>query len=599
MREEIFLTDLGQFALPQANTSTVRETDKWEVVPYTTTERSGTLLAAVKNVKPEPVTFTIGLTGWYHIYVCLPCYGSFGTLYTNLQLTQDKSFAQLCPSGQAYGDFEEIYWKSADLTEQNITLLKQNNSLDHDTMLAWLRFVPMTDDEIIKYKHDQKRNDTKRIYATHDMHGHLYVHNPQSDEEWFCIVENYRDSDVASLSMENVIFFDGDPTTGDPDNLGYFRIGDRNVQKGLKKNLTFDLLNKLICYGHEMDLEMFLSMRMGAWGIEYPYDKMYFANRFASTHSNLRCVDRLGQPVEAMSYAYPEVQDYVISNFVKMAETDCDGVEMIFTRGIPYVLYEQPFIDLFKARYDNLDPRQLPIADKRVHSLFCEIMTSFVARLREEIDKVRILNGKKPIKLIARVHASIENGRLIGVDVAEWARQKLIDVIVTYPMFFAEEMDEDVWANEEHTLIDLDKYRNYVQTAPKAPIVRKGNFEYEEITDLIAKHSNGDPVTELERITSFKSLGLPVYFEILPRQMSTEEYKRRALSLYEQGAEGISLWDTYNRVPNRQQWTMVRRLGHKDELALYSSGENEYYRRIRVLNINGQNISLYKPMWGG
>jgi hypothetical protein len=71
------------------------------------------------------------------------------------------------------------------------------------------------------------------------------------------------------------------------------------------------------------------------------------------------------------------------------------------------------------------------------------------------------------------------------------------------------------------------------------------------------------------------------------------------LRLYERGAEGISLWDTYNRVPNRQQWTMVRRLGHKDELAQYSSGEGDLYRYIPVLRINGQNISLYKPMWGG
>jgi hypothetical protein len=599
MRQEIYLTDLGKLANPQEHAASIRVTDKWEVVPYETSERSGTLLAAVKNVKPDPVTFTLGLTGWYRIYVCLPGYGSFGSYAINLQLTNDKSYAQLCPSGQAHGKFEEIYWKSADLTGQDITLSKFKTGIDHDAMLAWLRFVPMSDDEIAAYKHDQQRRDTKRIYATHDMHGHLYLYDPQKAADWYCIVENYRDSDVASFSMENVMIFDGDPAAGDPDNQGYYRPGDRNVQKGLKPNLTFGLLNNLVHYGHDMGLEMYLSMRMGAWGIEFPYDQMYFANKFANEHPELRCFDRLGAPAEAMSYLYPEVQDYLIDIFAKMAETDCDGVEMIFTRGVPYVLYEQPFIDLFRSRYGDLDPRRLPIADKRVHGLFCEVMTGFVARLRKRLDDVRAACNKKPVKLIARVHASIENGRLVGIDVAEWARQKLIDVIVSYPMFIAENMDADVWADEERTLLDLDKYRQFVQTSPAAPVIRQGNFDYEDVTELIKQHHNGDPLTEEERIASFKALGLPVFFEILPRQMPTEEYKRRALRLYERGAEGISLWDTYNRVPNRQQWTMVRRLGHKDELAQYSSGEGDLYRYIPVLRINGQNISLYKPMWGG
>jgi hypothetical protein len=599
MRQEIYLTDLGKLANPQEHAASIRVTDKWEVVPYETSERSGTLLAAVKNVKPDPVTFTLGLTGWYRIYVCLPGYGSFGSYAINLQLTNDKSYAQLCPSGQAHGKFEEIYWKSADLTGQDITLSKFKTGIDHDAMLAWLRFVPMSDDETAVYQDDQQRRDTKRIYATHDMHGHLYLYDPQKAADWYCIVENYRDSDVASFSMENVMIFDGDPAAGDPDNQGYYRPGDRNVQKGLKPNLTFELLNNLIHYGHDMGLEMYLSMRMGAWGIEFPYDQMYFANKFASEHPELRCFDRLGAPAEAMSYLYPEVQDYLIDIFAKMAETDCDGVEMIFTRGVPYVLYEQPFIDLFRSRYGDLDPRRLPIADKRVHGLFCEVMTGFVARLRKRLDDVRAACNKKPVKLIARVHASIENGRLVGIDVAEWARQKLIDVIVSYPMFIAENMDADVWADEERTLLDLDKYRQFVQTSPAAPVIRQGNFDYEDVTELIKQHHNGDPLTEEERIASFKALGLPVFFEILPRQMPTEEYKRRALRLYERGAEGISLWDTYNRVPNRQQWTMVRRLGHKDELAQYSSGEGDLYRYIPVLRINGQNISLYKPMWGG
>ena len=44
---------------------------------------------------------------------------------------------------------------------------------------------------------------------------------------------------------------------------------------------------------------------------------------------------------------------------------------------------------------------------------------------------------------------------------------------------------------------------------------------------------------------------------------------------------------------------MVRRLGHKDELPGYESGEGELYSIHRILKIGGQDISRYLPCWGG
>jgi len=44
---------------------------------------------------------------------------------------------------------------------------------------------------------------------------------------------------------------------------------------------------------------------------------------------------------------------------------------------------------------------------------------------------------------------------------------------------------------------------------------------------------------------------------------------------------------------------MVRRLGHKDELPGYDSGEDELFTNYRLLKIGGQDISRYIPAWGG
>ena len=118
-------------------------------------------------------------------------------------------------------------------------------------------------------------------------------------------------------------------------------------------------------------------------------------------------------------------------------------------------------------------------------------------------------------------------------------------------------------------------------------------MEETEILDMFFCRSE-NAIVELE-----KKYGTEIYFDLIPRQMPTAEYQRRALELYANGAERFSMWDTYSRVPLRAQWTMASRLGHKEELKSWSDGEGELFSRHRLLKIGGQNVSMYRPMWGG
>ena len=71
------------------------------------------------------------------------------------------------------------------------------------------------------------------------------------------------------------------------------------------------------------------------------------------------------------------------------------------------------------------------------------------------------------------------------------------------------------------------------------------------------------------------------------------------MELYELGAEHLSFWDTYNRVPNRVQWSMISRLGHKEELKDFTDGNGELYSYRRIMKIGGKDVSRYLPAWGG
>lgn len=602
-RTERLFCDLGSLCVPTQNISPYRELYKWNSVPYETNEYSGTMLVSVYDGHPQNVMLPLGLEGWYRIYLGLGMYGDAAPVQDviNLKLTNDGAFMHVAPSttaGYAYHAFQECFWRCADLTGQSLEIGKHMNCQPSEAILAWVRAVPMSGEEVREYQEDLARTDTKRIYATNDMHGMLGMYGLSSREDWRSVVQEYMESDVEWLSMEDILSFDGEPATGDPQNFAFCRGGDKYIQQNLKRDFTRAMLTDLVNYGHEKGLKMCVSLRMGAWGLEFPYDQMYFANSFAEHHPEYRCIDRDGSPIDALSYMYPEVQEYMLDQFMRMAGTGCDAVEMIFNRGVPYLLFEQPFVDLYQSRY-GADPRYLPLDDERVTALRCEIMTGFVRKLRARLDEAC---AGKPAGLHARAQFCIWDCRHVGVDLETWAKEGLITAVISYPQRVREVLRGDIWQTEAPELIDLDRYRRYVREAESGIIYRRQDFNFMPPMEDSRGIPRG-PASQQERVAEFMELeklyGVTVYIEIMPRTMPNEEYRDRALELYRCGCGHISLWDTYGRVPRKVEWSMLRRLGHKDELASYTDGEGDTYRKVRILKVGGKDVSRYKPAWGG
>jgi len=594
-RKEVVFSDLGALCAPQFNISPVRELYKWNAVPYETAEVKGTMLVSLQEGRPGNVTLDPGLTGWYRVFV-----GQYhDSQSVNVKLSGDGAFTNFASGGEAgYARHavEDVYWKSADMTGEQVVIGKYRAGSPADAAIAWLRFVPMDAGEAAAFRADQAREDRKRIYATHDMHGMLSIAAPQDQDDWRTIVQAYEQSDVKWFSMENILIFDGGVSTGNPDNFAYPRPGDEMVQKGLKPKYTCPMIADLCGFGHRMGLKMCVSMRMGAWGIEFPYDQMYFTNTFMEEHRELRCVDRDGTPIDALSYVYPEVRSYIIGQFVRMAATGCDAVEMIYTRGVPYVLFEAPFVERFEKKYGQ-DPRYLPLDDERVTAERCAVMTEFVRELRAALDAA----GRKNVGLHARTQFSLYDCRHVGEDLETWAKEGLIDTVISYPQRIREVLRGDVWRDGDPEHLDPDKYERYMRGAPESIIYRRQDFQFMPPMEDSRGVLRG-PKDQAERVAEFMALeryGVTVYLEIMPRYMPAEEYRKRALELYGCGCGHISLWDTYGRVPNKVQWSMIRRLGHKDELSCWSDGRGEYYSYHRLLRIGDKDVSRYVPAWGG
>ena len=590
---EILYTYLDEHFEPRENLSPYALMDKWRVVPIGTAEYSTNMLASLGG-HPEDITLSPELNGWYKIYLHIPA----GDGHLHIKLTNDPCFLKTETSIRDFYTMEEFLWRCADMTGQSLTLTRKLDAENRHSMLAAIRFVPMTEEEIVDYQRESLRTDTKRIYATDDMHNRLYFTHPRTYDDWRSVAFNYAHSDVEWLSIEQIRnFVCNRLPTSNTKEFCFPRAGDRNVQEQFPLFDYDEVLRTVVNQGHSQELKMSVSLRMGAWGLTYPYDQYYFDCDFMQENPQWRTYDRNGDEIAAMSYAYPEVRKFMVDELLHMARSGCDAVTLIWHRGIPYVLYEKPVADRFFELYGEY-PYELPLDEPRLNRLHCDIMTDFIREVRSALDAEF---GKGKIELHVRTLYSPYDTKYVGLDVEQWAKEGLIDAIISYPVRFHEMLPDEVWQDAVHTRIDLEKYTKFVRTKAGATI-HPGDCE---LLPPI-KNSRGElcgPNGQAEHVAEWMALekqyGVKVYFEIMPRQLPNEEFKRRALDLYNCGAERIALWDTCCRAEPRAMWSTAGRLGHKDELADMDTHEEAYYRRFRIYRIAGADISRYEPFWGG
>jgi hypothetical protein len=298
-------------------------------------------------------------------------------------------------------------------------------------------------------------------------------------------------------------------------------------------------------------------------------------------------VDRNGDDVSAMSYAYPEVRKFVIDTLINSARSGCDAVTLIAHRGIPYVLFEKPVADKYFELYGEY-PFDLPLNNPRLNAIHCDIMTGFFRELREELDKEY---GKGKIRIQLRALHTLSDDKLVGLDAERLAAEGLVDDFIVYPQRFDElwKMDGVLSFDEGkgEDRIDLEKYNEYVHGGSESLLHGHGYSVYDDIYAQI------DGWNALE-----KNYGTKIYYELMPRIMPVADFKKRALELYSHGAERLALWDTYCRVPYNDLRAIISKLGHKDELEGIMP-EGTVKKNYRILSLGGLSFGRYKPYWGG
>ena len=558
------------------NISDICEIDKWRKINYETKLGKGTMLLAAQGSSPSSVEFDINLKGWHRIYISMIKLRSDS--YTHIKLTDDLWYSGVRPSSAfppakwCVSEYiEEIYWKSADLTNQKIIMAKPGMTFgDFTSGLVWIRCVEMTESEINEHLNNLHKIPCVQTHFDEDLY---------SDE----IYENEYDylMKPAMMINSNADFcsyeysFDYDRC----DKTSYLPI--LNTDKGWRKgDYIFEekkdkIIKNLLDFGKENKITFYAANRMSVSSFSTPYNRDSWNKKFVKNHWEFYCRNRDNSIVNVCSYAYDEVQQYVIDGMVQMIKYGFDGISMLYHRGM-HIGFEKPVIENFKKRYPEINPYVLPASDERLNGIWCEIMTGFMRKVKNTLDST--FDRHIPINVITDY--SLESSKRFGLDVEKWAEEGLIDSASQADMETFEDLT-DCMCDDNPEIIDMDKYNKRILDYP--PIRRIYGTDVEYVCKNMKNY------LELE-----EKYGVKIY-NVLPwvHTVTLEEYEKIIEKMKQCGAKRFLSWNTNHIFSNLPEWHIVSSIGnYRDEKIVLR-------KHYRVLSLDNSCISHFNPNWRG
>lgn len=565
---EIIISDLEKVSLSGEHISDQLHKTKWTSVPYESSFVSGRLLLAGEMTSPPEITLRLRLYGKYKIFV--------GTLnmksanYFMLRLSSDRSFTAM--RNPTVGSkhrwtpveyFEEFYWRSCELSGEDLILKKPEAYFDNAASLAWIRLVPISDEEWI----NEISYSSSDVIHTHIDEDPNAEQASDSDEELLTRHSPLMGGDVASVSYE--ISFDYDtPEYGDCTNLlrkdAVWQSGDESFVR--VKDRAYKLR---VNEAHRSGRKIYAANRMSVAAFTPPYTNQQWCRKsFVESHPEYYCKTRDGRTVNACSYAFPEVRSFVVNTLASHMKYGFDGVTLIFHRGI-HIGFEEPVKCRFRELYPEVDPKRLPFSDPRLSRVLCEFMTAFMRELKSAL-------GDREINIITEY--TPETSRNFGIDVEELARLGLVSSVYQGIMEVCEDLDGCLASDG---LIDMNLYKNKLKSEPI--IKRYHHTSIEKTIDGAKKYLEILKDTEVRFAAT-----LP-----WPHRVSPEEYGNWKSRLREIGVNEFLSWNTNHLMYDLPELHAMM----YDTRAV--TPEKYTVNRYRTLSLFGSDISTFDPNWRG
>lgn len=425
----IVLSDLSR-CTPAAALSAGSRRKQWRVIDYEAGGRAGKMIWATAESQVPELTLPLGVSGWHAIYVGLadPAFVGCQAL---LRLSGEAAPVPRCRGVAA---LEEAFFKAADLTGKSLQISR--HPLGPACGVAYVKLVPLTPEEVGALRQRQADGARRRLVTTIDGFSFIYSRRCTTREDLLRETEAYRGTDFGTLILQpgGADMVNYPSAVGEMAGRGlevFERQGDRNYAEAIAA-LAARKINPtqvLIQGAHEVGMKVHVALRPGAWQHSPPLER-FFTSRFFGEHPQWRCVDRDGTVVWRLSYAVPEVRAHAVAMLREAVRFGADGACVLYVRGAPFTVFEKPFADLFRARH-GIDPKTVEDNDPRLLALRAEVMTGFMRELRTMLDEEGRARGRK-LQLSAMVLANEADNVHYGLDLRQWVREGLVDLVLPY-----------------------------------------------------------------------------------------------------------------------------------------------------------------------
>jgi len=550
-------------AAPSSALSLHGKPGHWRIIDYETQAGlKGRLLHAGPETNAAPVSIPLNVHGWHAIsigfwpgHLWVDVHDPYGVW---LKLTSDVNYVFGTPSPEdstRNAIIQECFWKYADIRKDDMLhIAQQVHGCARSASIAFIKLTPLREPEIESIKSDRASKANRRMIVTNDGHGLFYGNRPTTAHEIEAVIEPLRHTDVGRLfwclgAGGDVVTYNSHVGTMCGRDVSDFpRPGDRYLVESMRdlRKRGIDPLKIACDYAHSIGIEFHVSVRMGAFAIFPPYDEVFTSPTYLQ-HPEWRCVDKDGTPVARLSYAFEGVRQRVRDLFREAINYGVDGISLLYTRGAPFLLYEQPLLDGFAAEHGK-DPRRLEDHDQTWLRYRAGIMTDFIRSLRRELDQSGPASSGKRREISAHVLNNAQNNLFYALDIETWIDEGLVDALVPCSWW------KQDWQSGQFEDVDRAYYSNMCRG-------KKTKW-------YAAMSCWWDPKYSIE-------------------------YARQ---VYASGASGLCLWDHNGADHVWKWWRIISRLGHRDELAALDPDDTGACHHALV-SVGGYRMDRYSAYW--
>ena len=322
-----YRTDLDRCEPAEALSPTGKR-GRWRTMSFETDDVAGTMIAAGPETAAPAVSFPLRASGWHAVSVGIvpnfKCTDDTATIAVPVKLsgedtcsllTLDLSSLQTRLLPDWHGPVvAEMFWKIADLTDMSLDICQMVRRVAPGdapgsfsgpaARVAYVKLVPLTDDELEIWQADQARTDTRRLFAHNDSHGPHYLFRLTTEEEVRREIEPYRDTDVSRIYWEagggdRTRFFSriarAEIMEGQED---FGRRGDRMHAESWRdfQQQGVDPFDVAVAHTHALGMEFHACYRVAGFKYPPPLDGASLGEVFFDRHPECRGEDRVGKP---------------------------------------------------------------------------------------------------------------------------------------------------------------------------------------------------------------------------------------------------------------------------------------------------------------